>query len=218
MIITVKGLTYAVYDSGGINSEVVYETGKQLENLTVKADVNFEYAEGSDYADGIRVAHKKKMTGASVAFELADLPDDVKKDWFDWEQSGNDFLITEQDPHTIGVGFYFWEETPVTEADKFCAYWVYKSKFSPDSISGGTSNDSISYQHHNVTGLAEGIKTTEGGKATFVKVSEDFDTEAAAIAWLKTEANIQTQSAQPANGEETPAAGGGETPAAGGGG
>ena len=218
MIITVKGLTYAVYDSGGISSAVVYETGKQLENLTVKADINFEYAEGQDYADGIRIAHKKKMTGANVAFELSDLPDDVKSDWFDWEADGDDFLITEQDPHTIGVGFYFWEETPVTEADKFCAYWVYKSKFSPDSLSGSTSNDSISYQHHNVTGLAEGIKTTEGGKVIFVKVSEDFDTEAEAIAWLKTEANIQTQSANPANGEETPAAGGGETPAAGGGG
>ena len=218
MIITVKGLTYAVYDSGGINSEVVYETGKQLENLTVKADINFEYAEGSDYADGIRIARKKKMTGAMVAFELSDLPDDVKSDWFDWEKSGDDFLITEQDPHTIGVGFYFWEETPVTEADKFCAYWVYKSKFSPDSISGGTSNDSISYQHHNVTGLAEGVKVEEGGKAIFVKVSEDFDTEAEAIAWLKTEANIQTQSANPANGEETPAAGGEETQGSGGGG
>ena len=191
MIITVKGLTYAVYDSGGISSAVVYETGKQLENLTVKADINFEYAEGSDYADGIRIAHKKKMTGANVAFELSDLPDDVKSDWFDWEADDNDFLITEADPHTIGVGFYFWEETPVTEADKYCAYWVYKAKFAPDSISGGTSNDSISYQHHNVTGLAEGIKVEEGGKAIFVKVSEDFDTEADAIAWLKAEANIQ---------------------------
>lgn len=210
MIITVKGLTYAVYASGGISSAVVYNAGKQLPNLTVKADINFEYAEGSDHADGIRIAHKKKMTGANIAFELADLPDDVKSDWFDWEASGDDFLITEQDPHTIGVGFYFWEETPVTEADKFCAYWVYKAKFSPDGLSGGTSNDSISYQHHNVTGLAEGIKTSSGGKAIFVKVSEDFDTEAEAIAWLKTEANIQTQSAtQPANGGETPAAGGG---------
>ena len=218
MIITVKGLTYAVYDSGGISSAVVYETGKQLENLTVKADINFEYAEGSDYADGIRIAHKKKMTGANVAFELSDLPDDVKSDWFDWEADDNDFLITEADPHTIGVGFYFWEETPVTEADKYCAYWVYKAKFAPDSISGGTSNDSISYQHHNVTGLAEGIKVEEGGKAIFVKVSEDFDTEAEAIAWLKTEANIQTESTTPANGGETPAANGGETPAAGGGG
>ena len=190
MIITVKGLTYAKYVSGGINSPVVYEDGKQLENLTVNVDVNFEYAEGSDYADGIRIAHKKKMTGATVGKELADLPDSVKADWFDWEADGDDFLITEQDPNSIGVGFYFWQETPVTEADAYCAYWVYKSKFSPDSISGSTSNDSISYQHHNVTGLAEGVKFEEGDKANFVKVSENFATEAAAIAWLKAEADI----------------------------
>jgi phi13 family phage major tail protein len=194
MIITVKGLTYAKYASGGINSPVVYTGGKQLENLTVNVDVNFEYAEGSDYADGIRIAHKKKMTGASVGMELADLPEEVKADWFDWEADGDDYLITEQDPNSIGVGFYFWQETPVTEADAYCAYWVYKSKFSPDSISGSTSNDSISYQHHNVTGLAEGIKEEEGGKAIFVKVSENFDTEADAIAWLKAEAGIQTTS------------------------
>ena len=201
MIITVKGLTYAKYVSGGINSPVVYEDGKQLENLTVNVDVNFEYAEGSDYADGIRVAHKKKMTGANVGMELADLPDDVKQDWFDWAADGNDFLITEEDPNSIGVGFYFWQETPVTEADAYCAYWVYKSKFSPDSISGSTSNDSISYQHHNVTGLAEGVKVEEGGKAIFVKVSENFDTEAEAIAWLKTEAGITDPSTSTVSGE-----------------
>ena len=79
MIITVKGLTYASYDSGGVAEAVVYDSGKQLENLTVNVDINFEYAEGSDYADGIRIAHKKKMTGANVAFELADLPEDVKE-------------------------------------------------------------------------------------------------------------------------------------------
>ena len=191
MIITVKGLTYAKYVSGGINSPVVYEDGKQLENLTVNVDVNFEYAEGSDYADGIRIAHKKKMTGANVSMELADLPDDVKEDWFDWEASGNDFLITEEDPNSIGVGFYFWQETPVTEADAYCAYWVFKTKFSPDSISGSTSNDSISYQHHNTTGLAEGIKVAEGGKALFVATNEEaFATEAEAIAWLKAKADI----------------------------
>ena len=201
MIITVKGLTYAKYVSGGINSPVVYEDGKQLENLTVNVDVNFEYAEGSDYADGIRVAHKKKMTGANVGMELADLPDDVKQDWFDWAADGNDFLITEEDPNSIGVGFYFWQETPVTEADAYCAYWVYKSKFSPDSISGSTSNDSISYQHHNVTGLAEGVKVEEGGKAIFVKVSENFDTEAEAIAWLKAEAGITDPSTSTVSGE-----------------
>lgn len=201
MIITVKGLTYAKYVSGGISSPVVYEDGKQLENLTVNVDVNFEYAEGSDYADGIRIAHKKKMTGANVGMELADLPDDVKKDWFDWAADGNDFLITEEDPNSIGVGFYFWQETPVTEEDAYCAYWVYKSKFSPDSISGSTSNDSISYQHHNVTGLAEGVKVEEGGKAIFVKVSENFDTEAEAIAWLKTEAGITDPSTSTVSGE-----------------
>ena len=201
MIITVKGLTYAKYVSGGINSPVVYEDGKQLENLTVNVDVNFEYAEGSDYADGIRIAHKKKMTGANVGMELADLPDDVKEDWFDWAADGNDFLITEEDPNSIGVGFYFWQETPVTETDAYCAYWVYKSKFSPDSISGSTSNDSISYQHHNVTGLAEGVKVEEGGKAIFVKVSENFDTEAEAIAWLKAEAGITDPSTSTVSGE-----------------
>ena len=201
MIITVKGLTYAKYVSGGINSPDVYEDGKQLENLTVNVDVNFEYAEGSDYADGVRIAHKKKMTGANVGMELADLPDDVKEDWFDWAADGNDFLITEEDPNSIGVGFYFWQETPVTEADAYCAYWVYKSKFSPDSISGSTSNDSISYQHHNVTGLAEGVKVEEGGKAIFVKVSENFDTEAEAIAWLKAEAGITDPSTSTVSGE-----------------
>ena len=60
MIITMKGLTYAKFDSGGINSAAVYTGGKQLPNLTANVDINFEYAEGSDYADGVRIAHRRK--------------------------------------------------------------------------------------------------------------------------------------------------------------
>ena len=192
MYITCKGLTYAKVASGGAGSAVVYSSGgKSLPNLLAKVDLNFQYAEGSDHADGIRIAHKKKITGATVAFELSDLPSDIKKDWLNWQTSTNDLIIDESDPNYIGVGFYIWNETPVTEGDNWICYWIYKSRFTVDAISASTATDSIAYQHQNVSGDAVGVQLTSGGKMSFVKTNDSpLATEAAAIAWLNTEAGI----------------------------
>lgn len=191
MYITCKGLTYAKVSGGGDGSAVTYTGGKTLENLVAKVDLNFQYAEGQDHADGVRIAHKKKMTGTTVAFELADLPSDVKKDWLNWQTQTNDLLIDESDPNWIGVGFYIWNETPVSEADNWTCYWIYKSRFSVDGISVSTANDSITYQHQSVNGSGVGVKLASGGKMTFVKTNDaPLATEAAAIAWLKSEAGI----------------------------
>lgn len=191
MYITCKGLTYAKVSGGGDGSAVTYTGGKTLENLVAKVDLNFQYAEGQDHADGVRIAHKKKMTGATVAFELADLPSDVKKDWLNWQTSTNDLLIDESDPNWVGVGFYIWNETPVSEADNWICYWIYKSRFTVDGISVSTANDSIAYQHQSVNGNGVGVKLASGGKMTFVKTNDaPLTTEAAAIAWLKSEAGI----------------------------
>ena len=191
MYITCKGLTYAKVASGGAGSAVVYSGGKVLDNLLAKVDLNLEYAEGQDHADGIRIANKRKLTGASVSFELSDLPADIKKDWLNWTTATNDLIIDESDPNWIGVGFYVWNETPLTEADNWLAYWVYKSRFTVDAISVATATDSIAYQHQTVNGNTVGVQLADGGKMCFVITNDaPLATEAAAVAWLKTKANI----------------------------
>jgi hypothetical protein len=191
MYITCKGLTYAKVSGGGAGSAVTYSGGKVLENLIAKVDLNFQYAEGQDYADGVRIAKKKKMTGVSTAFELADLPSDVKKDWLNWQTATNDLIIDESDPNWVGVGFYIWNETPVSEADNWICYWIYKQRYTVDGISVSTSNDSIAYQHQNISGDGVGVQLSSGGKMSFVKTNDaPLATEAAAIAWLKAEAGI----------------------------
>jgi phi13 family phage major tail protein len=188
---TCKGLTYAKYASGGDGSAVVYSGGKVKEKLTVKVDINPQYAEGQDHADGIRVAHCKKMTGIDTAFELADLPADIRKDWLGWETSTNDLLITDQEPGFIGVGFYIWNEDPTDNDDQWICYWIYKSKFTADSISVSTATDSIAYQHQSVSGSGVGVQLTSGGHLAFAITNDTpLATEAAAIAWLKTQAGI----------------------------
>lgn len=192
MYITVKGLTYAKYAGGGdgVSSFAPYYSGgKQKENLTVRADVNFEYAEGQDYADGVRIANKRKMTGVTTAFELADLPEDIKEDLLGWERNANqtDLEITDKSPKYFGIGFYIWNEEPLSEDDNYIAYWIYKSRFSADSISVATSNDSISYQHQTINGRGVGVKASPNDKYfSFVKTNgTPFSTEEEAVAWLR---------------------------------
>ena len=190
---TCKGLTYAKYSSGGTGSAIAYTGGKTLDKLTVKADLNLQYAEGQDYADGVRVAHCKKLTGIDTAFELADLPADVRKDWLGWSTATNDLQITDKEPGFIGVGFYIWNENPTDNSDQWICYWVYKSKFTADTISVSTATDSIAYQHQTVSGSGVGVQLSSGGDFVFAQTNDTpLTTEAAAIAWLKGMAGIST--------------------------
>ena len=193
MYITVKGLTYAKLTSGGNGSAPAYSNGAIAENLTVKADINFQYAEGQDHADGVRIAHKKQMTGVNTSFEPADLPSAIKKALLGWQVATSDLVIDETDPDYYGIGFYIWNETPVSETDQWICYWIYKSKFSADNISVSTATDSISYQHQTINGVGEGVQLTSGGKMSFVITNDEpLSTEAAAVAWLKAKGNISS--------------------------
>lgn len=193
MYITCKGLTYAKYASGGAGAAVTYTGGAVKDNLLARAEIGFQYAEGSDYADGKRIAHKEKMTGVTMSLELADLPSAVKKDILGWVSAGqgsSDLLIGEA-PGAVGIGFYIWNEEPVSEDDQWIAYWVYKIKFKVESIAVATSNDSIAYQHQSANGTGDGVQLTSGGEVYFVATNDaPLATEAAAIAWLKAKAGI----------------------------
>lgn len=217
MYITVKGLTYGKYAGGGdgaSNLSPYYTGGKQKENLTVRADINFEYAEGQDYADGVRIANKRKMTGVTTAFELADLPEDIKKDLLNWVVSDaqNNLEITDKTPQYFGIGFYIWNEEPLSEDDNYIAYWIYKSRFSADSISVATSNDSISYQHQTINGRGVGVKANANDKHfSFVKTNgTPFSMEEQAVEWLRARAGMATEgivdNEGPAEDDDGPAA------------
>jgi len=191
MYITCKGLTYAKVTGGGAGSAVTYSSGAVADNLVVKADINFQYAEGQDHADGIRIAHKKKLTGVNTAFELADLPSAIKKALLSWTTATNDLIIDDSDPDYYGIGFYVWNEEPVSETDQWICYWIYKSKFTVDGISVSTATDSINYQHQTINGVGVGVQLSSGGAMSFVITNDaPLATEAAAVAWLKAMAGI----------------------------
>ena len=193
MYITCKGLTYAKYKSGGAGSAVVYENGAVAENLLAKVQLSFQYAEGQDYADGKRIAQKKKMIGCNSSMELADLPSAIKKALLGWEVATNDLMIGGAGPDYVGFGFYIWNETPVAEDDEWICYWVYKTKFTVDNIDVSTSNDSIAYQHQTMSGTGDGVQISSGGDTYFVVTNDSaLSTEAAAIAWLKAKAGINS--------------------------
>lgn len=202
MFITVKGLTFGKFTGGGdgVNAPD-YTNVLQRPNLTVRADVNFQYAEGQDYADGVRIANKRKITGVNTTFELADLDEQIKT-LLGWSHKsgqasvgGNETaedmmgadLITDQDPDYYGIGFYVWDEEPVSEADKYIAFWIYKSRFSADAISVATSTDAIAYQHQTINGRGVGVKLPNETRFTFVAVSQKFNSESNAITWLQSQ-------------------------------
>ena len=60
-------------------------------------------------------------------------------------------------------------------------------------ISVSTATDSIAYQHQSVSGSGIGVQLTSGGHMAFAITNDTpLATEAAAIAWLKTQAGISS--------------------------
>lgn len=191
MYITCKGLTYAKYVSGGEGAPVVYSDGAIAENLLARIETSFQYAEGQDFADGRRIASKRKMTGCNSSIELADLTSAIKKALLSWKSSGTDLLIGDITPAYVGVGYYIWNEAPVSEEDQWICYWVFKQRYTADSIAVSTSTDSIAYQHQTIQGTGAGVQLESGGDVVFaITNDEPLATEAAAVAWLKSKAGI----------------------------
>lgn len=186
--IGIKGLTYAPYTSGGNDSAVVYGTGVKKTDLMIRASVNIEREDVSQYADNHRIEHANGVTGATVELELARLPQDVKTALLGYVSDTNGLTLTGDESPYVGIGYI--ENNVEDGTPGFTARWFYKVQFSMNSFEASTRGEQTEFGSHGITGTAMGVTLTAGGKISYM-IEKDFEAESAARTWLNGLAGVQ---------------------------
>ena len=79
-ITTCKKFTYAKVSGGGDGSAMSYTGGTMLEDYLAKVDINEERTDEKEYADGHLIDSEKIPTGVTMAMELVNNNDNIRKD------------------------------------------------------------------------------------------------------------------------------------------
>lgn len=189
--IGIKCLTYAPYTSGGEGSAIVYGTGVQLNDYMIRADVGEERVDVDFYADDHKIDTENSMTGVTLTLELANMTEALEKAMLGYvaesSTAGADLMITDASAPFVGCGFYRKER--FKGAVSYKCYWVYKVQFNRDSDSTTTKGENLEFQTESVNGDAVGVQLTSAGPIVYY-VTNRQETEAGAVAWLKTKAGI----------------------------
>ena len=189
--IGIKCLTYAPYTSGGEGSAIVYGTGVQLNDYMIRADVGEERVDVDFYADDHKIDTENSMTGVTLTLELANMTEALEKAMLGYvaesSTAGADLMITDASAPFVGCGFYRKER--FKGAVSYKCYWVYKVQFNRDSDSTTTKGENLEFQTESVNGDAVGVQLTAAGPIVYY-VTNRQETEAGAVAWLKTKAGI----------------------------
>lgn len=192
MIIGVKDLTWAKVAGGGDGSAMTYTGGVQEVDLMVRADQSDDRSESSFNADDHTIDRDNSVTKAHVALEVAKLTTNMLTDLVGYvADSGQnpDISMTDAAAPYVGIGFVYVEQYKGVKT--YLPYWYYKAQFSYGSRSFNTKGESVEFQTESLEGEAMAVQLTEGGVNQFyTRPQAALSTEAAAIAWLKTKANI----------------------------
>ena len=189
---TCKKFTYAKYSSGGDGSAMAYTGGKMLTDYLAKVDINEERAEEEEYADGHKIDSEKIATGVSMAMELVNNDDDIRKDVLGMATgTDGELLMTEADPPFVGAGCIMANRHK--GVTKWEAIWIYKIQFTTGGVSAETRRKNTTWQHETINGAGVGVQLSSGGVVCFYAYKSNMETETAAEAWLKGHAGITTQ-------------------------
>ncbi len=186
------GMSYAVaapITSHTSGNAITYGTGFSVGHA-VSANVSFNSNDSKDYGDDVVVDSDLGTNGYTVDFESNDIAPAVRAKLLGWvadATTATQYDLTDENPPEHGFGYLQHLRTDGTDA--YDTYWFYKVRFTENSISAQTKEENIEWQHRTINGTGEGVYLDSTGKAYYVAYMR-FATETAAIAWLKSKANI----------------------------
>lgn len=187
----IKCLTYAKYSAGGDGSSLVYTGGKQLKDYLCRAELTEARDSVKEHADDHQIDSDNALTGITLALELANSNDDIKKDFLGYEEgAGNDadLIVTGDDAPFVGVGYIM--KNRFKKAVTYDTVWCYKMQFSTAGVTAETRREQTSFQHETINGDGEGVIEEAAGKVHFYAMHTGFTAESLAEAWLKAKAGI----------------------------
>ena len=170
----------------------------------VKANVTVSTTEGKLYADDSLAEYASQISDVSIGFETDDISDNNKCSMFGYTKvtssggkSGLKKGALDDDVHG-GFGYY---KTKVKNGTNFyCATWYYDTIFHETGESSETKGDNVNFQTISCEGKA--LPIIGFGNNDYCEETT-FTTEAEAISWLHTNANISGASTTSASAPST---------------
>ena len=189
--IGMRNPVYAPITAHTDGSAITYGSGAVI-GPAVAANLSLDIADNPDYGDDIIIDNDSGCNGYSGTLETNDISVDVRAALLGWEPVGTTvthYDVTDANAPLVGWGFIRVKMFKGTR--KYQGFWFHKAQFTPAGINGATKQQQITWNHPqmNVKGL--GAYIDDSGKAKYFQFME-FDTEAAAKAWLNTKANISS--------------------------
>lgn len=193
-VIGLKYLAVAPIDTETDGAAPTYTAGMKVGHM-MKADLSWNRGDVSLYGDNVEVEHDNTITSGqltvgttylSVAARqmlLGEIP-------FGTPASGavQEYATVDEPAPYVGVG-YVTKDSADGGDPVFTGWWYYKCQFGMDE-SAETRGESTAYQTPEMVGRILAVRPNSDLKNTF-RLFATFDTEAAAIAWVKGKAGIQ---------------------------
>ena len=170
-------------------SAITYGTGMVL-GPAVAANVTFDVADNPDYGDDVIIDNDNGINGYSATLETNNITKEGRAMVLGWEPIGT--TVTHYDVTDAAapyVGWGFIRVKMFRGVRSYEAFWFHRSQFSPNGINASTKERQITWNHLQMNVQGMGVRLDNSGKAKYFQWME-FETEAAAQAWLYGKANI----------------------------
>lgn len=160
----------------------------------VSASVTWDRADGHFYGDDVELDSENSVLGYTISFEPTGMKNEARAAMLG-EAAGTDgsYVVTDADAPDGGLGYVrVMREDGSNGKVKttFEGWWYYKLKFGVDREETRTKERNLEWRVPSLTGTGTGVLTDTTGEKRFAE-HKDFETIAAAKAWLNGKANIQ---------------------------
>lgn len=174
-------------------SGITYGTGLLTEHVR-KGDITYTYDESDYYGDDRKVDYIKKILDYDVTLEMTNIAPAVLtmlglEEAITGSGTGAATSYELAGEAEVPVGFGFIQTLRIDGEYTYRGYWFYKTTFSPSDMNAKTMEKNLEWGSPTIKGKGWGVIADASGKTRF-RVFQDFETEAAALAWLKGKAGI----------------------------
>lgn len=187
--IGMRYLVAAQIDKEERGKPITYKAGMII-GKAISAAVNWARNSTPLYADDVVAEDDNGITSGTIDVGADDLSNEVRVYVLGLEgpgTDGGDYEIT--DAAAPYVGFGYMRVLRHNNKLSYEAYWYHKVMFSETTENAATKAETLSWQTPTINGRMLGVMTDESGKNRF-RAHQTFETEGAALAWLKGKANI----------------------------
>lgn len=187
------GLRYVVaaqIDAETPGAAITYKAGKVI-GKAISANLTWNRNNNPLYADDTIAEDDNGVTSGSIELNVDDLSDEARG-YVLGEKTvtvgqGTEYETSEEAAPYVGFGYIRVRRK--NGATTYQACWYHKAQFGEGSENAQTKGENIEWQTPTITGRIMGVQNDESLAINFRRRA-NFDTEAAAQAWLKTKAGI----------------------------